>query len=297
MGMRHAVHTLFKSAAEAVLPPLTKSAFSEKGVLTPEEFVAAGDYLCRACPTWAWEGGDARKRRGFLPADKQYLVTRNVPCTKRAKELEQYDPSSEFTLGGDEEGWTATHSDPNHPQAGAAADDIPDMDDGGDKKEDEDDIPDIGELELHADDDEAALSAATTSRDKKYMTAAEPEDTVLRTRTYDLYMTYDQYYQCPRFWLVGYDESRHPLAPDQVMDDVSEEHARKTITVDPHPNLSLVAASIHPCKHAEVMKKLVDNIVEGGGSFQVEHYLLLFLKFISSVVPTIQYDYTMSIGQ
>eukprot|EP00955_Chlamydomonas_euryale_P052763 355265-Chlamydomonas_euryale.AAC.19 len=213
------------------------------------------------------------------------------------RELEQYDPSSEFTLGGDEEGWTATHSDPNHPQAGAAADDIPDMDDGGDKKEDEDDIPDIGELELHADDDEAALSAATTSRDKKYMTAAEPEDTVLRTRTYDLYMTYDQYYQCPRFWLVGYDESRHPLAPDQVMDDVSEEHARKTITVDPHPNLSLVAASIHPCKHAEVMKKLVDNIVEGGGSFQVEHYLLLFLKFISSVVPTIQYDYTMSIGQ
>lgn len=26
-------------------------------------------------------------------------------------------------------------------------------------------------------------------------------------------------------------------------------------------------------------------------------YLLLFLKFIASVVPTIQYDYTMSIGQ
>lgn len=48
------------------------------------------------------------------------------------------------------------------------------------------------------------------------MKAEEPEETVLRTRTYDLYMTYDQYYQCPRFWLVGYDETRHPLAPDQV---------------------------------------------------------------------------------
>lgn len=29
---------------------------------------------------------------------------------------------------------------------------------------------------------------------------------------------------------------------------------------------------------------------------QVEHYLVLFLKFISSVVPTISYDYTMAVG-
>lgn len=29
----------------------------------------------------------------------------------------------------------------------------------------------------------------------------------------------------------------------------------------------------------------------------VRSYLVLFLKFIASVVPTIQYDYTMSIGQ
>lgn len=28
-----------------------------------------------------------------------------------------------------------------------------------------------------------------------YMRAEEPEDNILRTRTYDLYMTYDQYYQ------------------------------------------------------------------------------------------------------
>ncbi len=54
MNVRHAVHSLFKSAAEAVLPPLNKSQFAEKGVLTPEEFVAAGDYLTRACPTWSW---------------------------------------------------------------------------------------------------------------------------------------------------------------------------------------------------------------------------------------------------
>ena len=27
----------------------------------------------------------------------------------------------------------------------------------------------------------------------------------------------------------------------------------------------------------------------------VEHYLLVFLKFIASVVPTIEYDYTVAI--
>ena len=56
----------------------------------------------------------------------------------------------------------------------------------------------------------------------------------------------------------------------QVLDDVSEEHARKTITVEAHPNLSLTAASIHPCRHSETMKRLMTNIQEGGGSFAVE---------------------------
>lgn len=39
---------------------------------------------------------------------------------------------------------------------------------------------------------------------------------IKRTRTYDLYITYDQYYQVPRFWLVGFDEAKQPLRPEQV---------------------------------------------------------------------------------
>jgi len=34
------------------------------------------------------------------------------------------------------------------------------------------------------------------------------EDFILQTRTYDLYITYDKYYQTPRLWLFGYDEVR-----------------------------------------------------------------------------------------
>lgn len=32
------------------------------------------------------------------------------------------------------------------------------------------------------------------------------EDAILQTRTYDLCITYDKYYQTPRLWLFGYDE-------------------------------------------------------------------------------------------
>jgi ubiquitin-like-conjugating enzyme ATG3 len=55
-----------------------------------------------------------------------------------------------------------------------------------------------------------------------------------------------------------------------VLEDVSEEHARKTITVDPFPHSSVVAASIHPCKHAPVMKKLGEMAEAGGKEFRVE---------------------------
>lgn len=54
VNMRGVLHNIYKTAAEAVLPPLQKSAFAERGVLTPDEFVTAGDYLVHACPTWAW---------------------------------------------------------------------------------------------------------------------------------------------------------------------------------------------------------------------------------------------------
>lgn len=31
-------------------------------------------------------------------------------------------------------------------------------------------------------------------------------DSVVHTRTYDLHITYDKYYQTPRLWVVGYNE-------------------------------------------------------------------------------------------
>lgn len=46
--------------------------------------------------------------------------------------------------------------------------------------------------------------------------AEEPEDHIVHIRTYDLLISYDKYYSVPKFWLVGYDESKQPLPTKQV---------------------------------------------------------------------------------
>lgn len=184
---------------------------------------------------------------------------------------------------------------------------------------------------------------------------------MLQVRTYDVMITYDKYYQTPRIWLLGYDEvilrssflldpklspclkqAGTPLTPPQIFQDVSADHAFKTVTIEPFPNSSkLQAASVHPCKHASVMKKVIERmnagvveqqrlkggpgpsagagksgepkkkwlggvvrkvtggtvppVVEGDDDqdgMRVDFYLVVFLKFIASIVPTIEVDST-----
>ena len=69
-----AIQTAFNKAksiglgiAESVTPVLKESKFRETGVITPEEFVVAGDHLVLHCPTWSWSGGEITKRKPYLP--------------------------------------------------------------------------------------------------------------------------------------------------------------------------------------------------------------------------------------
>jgi ubiquitin-like-conjugating enzyme ATG3 len=125
--------------------------------------------------------------------------------------------------------------------------------------------------------------------------AKEPEDSdlILKTRTYDISITYDKYYQTPKVWLFGYDENGNGLTPNQVFMDISQDHAQKTVTIDTHPHMQTSCAYIHPCKHSSVMKKIILRQAECGKEPRVDQYLFLFLKFLSAVIPTIEYDYTM----
>ena len=113
-------------AAEYITPVLTESQFAEKGALTPEEFVKAGDMLVLRCPTWQWQAGDPANARPFLPPDKQYLFTRNVPCQRRAASLMSGAEDEQEVDGGDDgEGWLSAHA--SHVAKAAHDDEVPDM--------------------------------------------------------------------------------------------------------------------------------------------------------------------------
>ena len=148
------------------------------------------------------------------------------------------------------------------------------------------------------DDETTVVQPIVTSKETKSDKIDEDnEDRFIPTRTYDLNITYDNYYRTPRLWLVGYDENKAPLSIDQMYDDISEDHAKKTVTFETHPHVpGTPMASIHPCKHAEVMKKLINLMADSNKELEVYSYLMVFLKFVQSVIPTIEYDYTRNIS-
>lgn len=235
-----------KEVRERLYPVLKESAFVDRGVLTPQEFVAAGDELVGKYGMWQWATGDENRKKNYLPSEKQFLITNNVPCRERAAAIEHvtgYD--------GDTDDWVA----PSVPESSESAPrEIPTRDDD----------EDLG-------DDDATV------------------DNILRTRTYDLTITYDKYWQTPRMWFYGYDENGQPLSQQDVFQDIVLDYAQRTVTFETHPHLAHPHASIHPCKHPAAMKRIIDQMKAPPRPDQA---LFLFLKFIQAVVPTIEYDDT-----
>ncbi|KAJ9639452.1 E2-like enzyme [Coniosporium tulheliwenetii] len=321
--------------------PITHtSTFRSTGQITPEEFVLAGDFLVYKFPSWSWSPAEPSKRVSYLPESKQFLVTRGVPCHRRLDENFAGDAGQDEHLirdmlggegGDDEDGQEARVRD------------VRTVDESGNvgEREEEEVLPDMEDEE---DDEEAIIR--------------EPQGVgVLRTplRTYTLYITYTPYYRTPRLYLSGYLSPSEPLPPHLMMDDIVGDYKDKTVTLEDFPFLAspVKMASIHPCKHASVMKVLLDRAdaalklrlakikrgedvnrvdagmeglvdrtkmlsvaerekekkAEGGDEWEVlderageeevairvDQYLVVFLKFMASVTPGIEHDFTMGV--
>uniref|UniRef100_A0A7R9ZK15 Autophagy-related protein 3 n=1 Tax=Craspedostauros australis TaxID=1486917 RepID=A0A7R9ZK15_9STRA len=314
-------------------PTLKNSAFLNKGQLTPEEFVQAGDELVFRCPTWSWESGDPAKLKPHLPPNKQYLITRSVPCQQRVASMET---GMEMLSTGDDDAdvgdWLISNVIRN--DAAADAKNTSSNDDGNDHDSIEDDFDLVdadgeimekpaattptsaaataGDAKDDDDDDEFAdmedyFQDDTLIQDDAAASSSPQDDTnqlLVKVRTYDLSITYDKYYNTPRVWMVGKSTQGQPLTGQQMMEDVISDYANRTVTIENHPHVSGPHASIHPCKHGAVMKAIVRNLVskdtiQGEGEEEklptVEMYLFIFLKFVSSMIPTINYDFTMDV--
>jgi ubiquitin-like-conjugating enzyme ATG3 len=200
---------------------------------------------------------------------------------------------------------------------------------------DDDEIVDIdlGELE-----DEDGGDAATYSYGL----------TEAASRTYNLYIAYSTSYRVPKLYLSGFNAEGSPLTPSQMFEDIMSDYRDKTVTIERAPfEVDLTVVSIHPCRHAQVMKILIDRadraeqrlssqsrendghdgeelvkgiarvgLADGEGdgvndesdgddwedinksetehAVRVDQYLVLFLKFVASVTPGIEHDFTMS---
>ena len=297
--MNNFLHEIKKKSEDiisSIKPTLKKSKFYEEGKLTPEEFVEAGDFLTSKCPTWKWCAAKEDRYNKALPKDKQYLKT-TVPSYKRASDYLKNNATTEKIVDGD---WVdadlenKTNKDVKKPAA-------IDLDAGEEKKKDI--IVAGGDDD---DDDDFKIEGEESAQPKKEGDDFEivdeeekeksPEVDVVKTRTYDVTVTYDFYYCVPRMWLMGYNEKGLPLSDDEMKEDVMPEYRNKTCTIEPQTCTGIKNISVHPCRHSLLLKKMIQDFQNSGKKLEVHMSILLFLKFLQSVVPTVQYDFTMDIS-
>ncbi|SMN21567.1 similar to Saccharomyces cerevisiae YNR007C ATG3 E2-like enzyme involved in autophagy and the cytoplasm-to-vacuole targeting (Cvt) pathway [Maudiozyma saulgeensis] len=309
------LRSTLSSWREYLTPISNKSTFLSTGQITPDEFVQAGDYLVHMFPTWSWNGSMAINDlsiRDFLPEDKQFLVSRKVPSTVRAQDLFNIDYNDELDDGDEHEveikqmETDITKSKDEEMVSSSVDSTIKQVDDI-------DDMLKNMELDEAEDgDDEIIIKTEDNSEDQK--------------RYYDLYITYSTSYRVPKMYIVGFNAQGTPLTPDEMFEDIALDYRHKTATIEKLPFFkdTVLSVSIHPCKHANVMKILLEKIRKVNerkrlenkndnietkpnqdeddwedlqddinDTLRVDQYLIVFLKFITSVTPSIQHDYTM----
>lgn len=231
-----------KDIRESLTPALSTSAFETRGVLTPQQFVSAGDELVASCPTWEWAGSTKEgSERSYLPKGKQFLVTRGVPSKTRCRGKD-FSPSAAM-MKDNGEGWMIEDVAGD----GQGSDDDFDLCDGDDKPPSDavakSETPPSTSTPPPTtsgggdddDDDEYAdmddFTDPTLASDLSSLTVT-PSPGSSTLRRYDVMISYDKYYQTPRVWLLGYAPSGTPLTGQEMFEDVMEDYVNRTVTIE-----------------------------------------------------------------
>lgn len=314
------------SLREYLTPIRHTSDFTTTGEISPEEFVEAGDYLVYKFPTWQWSSAPDKLKKDFLPPDKQYLITKHVSSYQRAVTYLGIKSDLDEDEEELEDGWVKSHkinNDPSRLKTDALGEN------SGGNTNDNDDTNEINDIDELIDENAEEQS----SEDENDFEELVETNANSNLRKYDLYITYSTSYRVPKMYLVGFNSNGIPLLPKQMFEDISGDYRDKTATIETLPvSYNTMSVSIHPCKHSSVMKVLMahaaaskkrenpadlTDLAEQTGSLnlkdkvpgrdfgedvdieenvrgiRVDQYLIIFLKFIASVTPGIEYDYTM----
>ena len=303
--MNNIGHKIFKGYQDIVSyisPTLKQSKFYTDGILTPEEFILAGDYLVLKCPTWKWCSAKENMVNKYLPKDKQYLLTR-VRSKLRASDYLKKNNTKEKLIEGD---WVDADLEfkPKTENKKAVALDLDDLEEKDKNKvEVAANLDDQDEDFVIEGEEEKPEPKKETKKDNDFEIVDEDdlkdkkEDAgVVKTREYEVTITYDLYFFVPRMWLMGYNEKGIPLTDEEMKEDVMPEYRNKTCTIETQPCTGLRNISVHPCRHSLLLQKMIKDFQNSGKKLEIEKSILLFLKFLQSVVPTVQYDLTMDIS-
>ena len=262
---------------EANTPISTASTLSETGMLTPEEWVAAGNGLVSRNPLFQWKAAATSMSVAHLPPDKQYLVATKLPSYTRVADLQEVEQQVHHVsllsgLEGDD-GYCL-------PLSGHKCKE------DGNKEEEEDIVMVYGEDESDSKIGEKAAVTVTMRGQGHH------DGTAGHERFYTLCITYDKFYRTPRVFFYGHDRNGSSLSDEEIAADVYYEY-RRVVSMEPMPHSGSQMMRIHPCQHAKAMHNVIKTLVESDPDYEpkVEHYLLVFLKIISCVIPTIEYDY------
>lgn len=252
---------------EFATPLPTRSNLNDTGQITPSEFLVAGDALVRRNPLFVWKPAGTGRSVNHLPIERQYLLATKLPSYSRVADLRVVERV--FTGHGCE-GYCLPHVG------------------GKESNEDDDDI-----VVVHGDehtDGEAGMKKK--SRVSLHGQGSSGRSEAGNDRLYSLCITYDKFYRTPRVFFHGSNRNGGSLSSEAMLEDVFRDYS-SVVSLEPFAATNQMMMRIHPCQHATAMRNVINTLVESDGTYQprVEHYLLIFLKIIACVIPTIEYDY------
>jgi ubiquitin-like-conjugating enzyme ATG3 len=80
-----------------------------------------------------------------------------------------------------------------------------------------------------------------------------------------MYIIYDEYYYTPRMFFSATDFGGKPVENERIKEDIQKEYLDKTLTMEPFNFIeSISMPTVHPCKHAAVLKSMSDAMRENG---------------------------------